>query len=1067
MRPPTCPVVLAALAAWGLHSLPPVWADAPADEQAARQVAERFVAAYAGKDVEAALALWSPQSRGAADYRRQLQRLFAETGPITVRRFAVASVHRDGNRTVVRFRAELDGQDRRTNQRHPALGKLHRTLVLLREPGGWKVDQEAQPELILAFQLASARDAAERQRLFAADADVDLKEVIDTLRRLSATATDRRQAQQAERLLDAAAWLAVKSGDKAELGWCYMYRGSARKPSDPATAVRDFAAALRLFREARLREGQAAALESLGLALVEQGRYPEAVAPWEEVLGLGRELGRPVAEGHALHALGVVHRNLGHFTEATRYYQAALQLARRRGDRKLEAQALNGLAGVYGRTSRYAEALQSLDEALRLYRAAGDRPGELSALVNTGTVLAEAGRAGEAAARYQDCLRLAADLKDEAIQLATLNNLGLVYRELGRTADALACLESGERLAGRLNNRSEAARLRNSIGLMHRSAGRDADALASFRTALRLYREAGDRSGEATALNNLGMMYTIEGRYAEGEQVLRDALAIAEPAGSLDGAAHCHLGLGILYAAQKRWDQAIAAYHRSAEFVEQVRVLAREPGLQTSYLAESASPYYGLAHALLERARPGDAGEAFAVSERTKARRLVDALKHGRVDVRKGMTDAERQQEQRLRDRLTALAARAEDTRRPNDPRRQQSARELGAARRDYDDFLRGLYVRHPGLQTLQARFAPVDLDELNRTLFAHDPNMAVLSYLIGDRETLLFVVTRGDRPDGPARLTAHRIAVTSADLARRVSEFREACLRPAAGAPDGGELFQTLLGPAADALASAAHLVIIPDGLLYDLPFQALRAGEDQPYLVERCAVSYAPSATALVRMAEQADRRRAAGAGRAAGCLAVGIGDFDRRERKLEASEAEAREVAALFGSEPLLGRAATRAAVQAAWGHCRYLHFATHGRLDAAAPFYSALVLSAAGGRDGGLLFARDLLEADLPAELAVLSACETARGRQVRGEGVLGMAWAWFVAGVPSTIVSQWSVSDASTEALMKEFYGRLAHGTPKAEALRQAQQALLKERPYRKYRHPFYWAPFVLIGDWGG
>ncbi len=199
----------------------------------------------------------------------------------------------------------------------------------------------------------------------------------------------------------------------------------------------------------------------------------------------------------------------------------------------------------------------------------------------------------------------------------------------------------------------------------------------------------------------------------------------------------------------------------------------------------------------------------------------------------------------------------------------------------------------------------------------------------------------------------------------------------------------------------------------------------------------------------------------GRPASLLAVGISDFGRRERALPAAEKEARAVAEAFGAGARLlpGTEATHARLEAAWGSCRYLHFATHGRLDPDAPLYSSLVLSP--NHDEGILYARDLLDADVPAELVVMSACHTGEGQRMAGEGLLGMSWAWFAAGVPGAVASQWSVGDASTARLMKVFYGRLAAGDSKAEALRQAELALLNDP---STRHPFYWAPFVLVGD---
>jgi CHAT domain-containing protein len=184
-------------------------------------------------------------------------------------------------------------------------------------------------------------------------------------------------------------------------------------------------------------------------------------------------------------------------------------------------------------------------------------------------------------------------------------------------------------------------------------------------------------------------------------------------------------------------------------------------------------------------------------------------------------------------------------------------------------------------------------------------------------------------------------------------------------------------------------------------------------------------------------------------------------------------------------LLGDRADRANVLAALAAARIVHLATHGLVNETNPLYSAVALSPRAGADDGRLYARDLLDLDLHANLVVLSACETALGQQVKGEGVLGLAWSLFVAGAPASVVTQWSVADESTNVLMVEFHRRVAAGADKAEALRQAQLALLNgydarsgrlrgvggtadetpSKPDRGRLHPFYWAPFVLIGNW--
>jgi CHAT domain-containing protein len=246
-------------------------------------------------------------------------------------------------------------------------------------------------------------------------------------------------------------------------------------------------------------------------------------------------------------------------------------------------------------------------------------------------------------------------------------------------------------------------------------------------------------------------------------------------------------------------------------------------------------------------------------------------------------------------------------------------------------------------------------------------------------------------------------------------------------------------------------------------VPFQAIRK-EGGPYLLQQYTITYAPSVSALLEMRKRADRIKAGPGGRVP-VLAVGGVNFTPDLKPLPASGPEAEGIAALFGGRGrvLTGDQATRDGITRVAGSARFLHLATHGLVNGARPLFSALAVTPSGG-DDGRLYAHDLMDLDLSAELVVLSACETALGKEYRGEGTIGLAWATFVAGSPAVVVSQWSVADDSTARLMKGFYERLNAGTDptKAEALRQAQLALLKDR---KTRHPFYWAPFVLVGDW--
>jgi CHAT domain-containing protein len=258
----------------------------------------------------------------------------------------------------------------------------------------------------------------------------------------------------------------------------------------------------------------------------------------------------------------------------------------------------------------------------------------------------------------------------------------------------------------------------------------------------------------------------------------------------------------------------------------------------------------------------------------------------------------------------------------------------------------------------------------------------------------------------------------------------------------------------------------------LWELPFQALQPAPGE-FVLDRHAVFYVPSLTVLREMTARPRPRDdvrllAFGNPLISRETARRVRDVHRDASlaPLPQTETEVRAIAALYDARSrrvLLRADAREEVVKSEAATFDVLHFATHGVLDDHNALYSRLIFSPSSSADeDGLLEAREIMRLDLRAGLAVMSACETARGRVGAGEGLIGMSWALFVAGVPTTVVSQWKVDSASTAELMVEFHrGLRTSGRTKAEALRDAA---LKTRAKPRYRHPFYWAPFVVVGS---
>ena len=284
-----------------------------------------------------------------------------------------------------------------------------------------------------------------------------------------------------------------------------------------------------------------------------------------------------------------------------------------------------------------------------------------------------------------------------------------------------------------------------------------------------------------------------------------------------------------------------------------------------------------------------------------------------------------------------------------------------------------------------------------------------------------------------------------------------------------GRELYQLLIEPVAKELQSVRTVCIVPDSFLWTLPFQALTTKRGN-YLVEQYALYYAPSLSMLHEINDRSRQTITNGSLIAFGNPVIGRDEKLNQDLcPLPEAETEVAEVAAAVRSKVkkvFVGREADEKTFKALAPTYTTIHLATHGVLDNRDPLYSHLLLTKTDGdvENDGSLEAREIMNMHLNADLAVLSACETGNGRFSPGEGVIGMSWAFFVAGTRSMVVSQWRVNSTSTSQLMKNFYEALARRRDrgnKSEALREASIRLLKDR---RYRHPFYWGGFVIIGS---
>ena len=813
--------------------------------------------------------------------------------------------------------------------------------------------------------------------------------------------------------------------------------------------------------------------------LIYRGEYDRAQHLGDYTRHLLLSRGNTVDAAYALYLLGSIDGYRGdNQTALKKFADARLGLEAADAEDKLAA-VLAGEGIVHLQLGDFQLALADTLRSLEIYRRTDYKEGVLCELDNAGTIFMDQGMTERAMEYWQQALAAAGE--DQAWQVTLLHNIGNVYERRGERNQAIRLLSQSLALAEKTGDKPLVVVNLNELGNLHLQNGQLDTAAEEFHRALNFGEEVGNKRRQTVSLSGLGETLRKRG----DEKSLHDALTMAERSAALARETgepaylwHSLALVGQLRRALHEPDQAREAFGEGIAAIEDARGhLAANDGGAAAFFEDKTDAYHGLVALLVEAGHPA---EALAMAERAKARALVDILNSPKLDPTQAMTAVERATARQRTEEIASLGQQiaAAKTATPPTPAplRAELDAKLTAARQARDDAETDFFIAHPELRNRQ----PPRADELGMTTAAlnsllADGKTTLLEYVVAEDESFLFTVAAaGGDPDTPPVIQAQRLPLGRAALASRTKEFRAALAERSLNWREGAKaLGDDLLAPAWSACANASRLIIVPDGPLWELPFQALLVGKGESAasagtLLEECPVSFAPSLTFLARTPAaawtQVPRLFAVG-NPALRTPAPDAVLADEASRPLPDAERQVRALAAFYGpehSQVLVGADARETAVKQQVADGDILHFATHGILNDTAPMYSRLVLAQTdlAPDEDGFLEAWEWLPLKLHARLAVLSACETGRGRVGEGEGLLGMSWALFSAGCPSVVVSQWKVDSASDGDLMIEFHRRLLAGGSPAEALRTAGLELAKNP---KYRHPFYWAPFVVVG----
>jgi CHAT domain-containing protein/Tfp pilus assembly protein PilF len=902
-----------------------------------------------------------------------------------------------------------------------------------------------------------------------------------------------------------------------------------------------FRKSLRLSGAAADRREEARALNNIGEVYYAFGDLPKSIEYYRRAQAVCEAIGDERGLAQALLNIGYSHSDLSETPLALELYDRALRLWQRTGDRRNEALTLTALGHLHAKSGEKQTALSLYDRASQLFLAMGEKIGRAFILNGIGYVHFQLGQRERAREHYQQALAIFREVGYREGEANSLKSLGDVCYSLGELQPALANYrQSLVAIRAMADRRLEPYALKG-IGAVYERLGEQARARAFYDRALSLQRKGGDRREAAYTLNSLALFDIGAGRWHAARGRLREALRLnrdaADPSGeslTLYNFARVERGRGNLAEARARAEASL-------KLVESLRTKVASKDLRASYFASIHQRYEFYIDLLMSMhgAQPGAGFDALALeaSERARARSLLETLSEVRGGIRRSVEPSLLERERQLQ---LSLNDKAERQMLLHGQRNKEAAaglaKEIEQVAAEYDSVRAQIRVANPRYAALtQPR--PLSLGEIQQQVI--DEDTLLLEYSLGEERSYVWAVTREGMEShelpGRAQIegaadSLYKLLVSHQPIDGESREQRRA--RLASADEQYWERARTLaaivLDPVAGRLGSKRRLLVVSDGALQYVPFEALPdpsapAADIQPAagiepdahggihaanpLVLRHEIVNQPSASALALLRGETARRgqtnrrpvavladpvfepddprvklpgranashggverqrvgEADGALRDAGVLSEG----GRMVRLLASREEADSIIAAAASSESLkaVGFSASReTATSPDLARYRIVHFATHGLLNNDHPELSGIVLSLvdeSGRPVDGFLRLHDIYNLDLPVDLVVLSACSTALGKEVRGEGIIGLSRGFMYAGAASVMASLWKVDDEATAEMMGHFYRNiLQNDLPPGAALREAQLSMWRQR---QWRAPYFWAAFVLQGEY--
>jgi tetratricopeptide (TPR) repeat protein len=964
------------------------------DEAALRALAERFIATQEQGDPDAHLALWSLDAPDAARRREYMAMVFRE-GRDRFLNLRIDRVAMAGDRATLRVAVDRE----RTIGADYAVIKSQYASVLecVRTADGWRLFRETPAFVALADALLDEPDPAKRTAMIERDRDLVGPDFLRALgNRLDRFAV-ARQAEPALRTYDILVHAARMVGDRETLARAEQNAGNIHYfAGNFQRALEHYRDRLSLEETRGDRESIAQAHQAIATALYAIADYAGALDSYRRALSIEETLERPANLVALTTSLGNVYFVQGDYAGAIESFARSRRLADAGEDSFGAARALHSEGRAESARGNYAAAIASIEQALARFRTAQAREATASALSSLAHVRYLRGEHDASIALYQDCLAIEQAANNGAGIARVLQAMGLIELVRGRYAAAVEAYSRSRGEYDKLRDRTGRAQATLGLGFAQTALGKIDDALASYRTALGEFEALGRREEVGRTSLGLAIAHAARRAAADSLEAAIRAGTIGREVGSRDLEWRARVREGYALLALQKLADARSAFEAGVAVVEApddqpVGEQGPEPAGD-----DRASPHVGLAEAL---AAAGDARGALVAAERARLRRLRDELARVRGAIHRGMTGAERDEERRLARNVVSLGAQiGRQTRMPKpDPDRLAALRDgLARAVREREAFAAALYERLPELRRWRGDLPAAELEAVVSP--SDRPPAALVSYVISEDRLIAFVARGSTEP----RVTATVLPSSATDLHAHASKALtpEALKDPVVWRAAARSLYDALIAPIRAALDGHTAVILVPDGFLWRVPFEALESADGR-ILLDDFAISYAGSMTAL----------------------------------------AEARRLPAPSGI--------TIAALSAA-----------AGRLDVASPFYSTVTLEPPGVT--APVEFRELFASAIDARLVLLAALTVPRDRLSLGDAAHAAGWAWAAAGVRGIFLPRWDAGDdPGAAAFVGRIRDRMAAGVATASPAAALREAIAEAR---NSTPPWVWARLLPICD---